>query len=66
MIRIVINSEERETAAENVLELVEELGLPGPLLLIEKNGEALRKADWEAQALRSGDRLEVLRISAGG
>ena len=66
MIRVLLNGELRETGAATVFGLVEELGLPGPLLLIEKNGEALRKADWSAQVLQDGDRVEVLRVSAGG
>lgn len=52
--------------SNNVAELVAELGLPGPLLLIEHNGTALRREEWPSATLHEGDRLEVLRIAAGG
>ena len=63
---ITVNGEARQLKAETLSALVEELGLPAPLLLIEHNGLALRKSDWPDTALRDGDRIEILRISAGG
>jgi thiamine biosynthesis protein ThiS len=63
---ITVNGEDRQSRAETVSGLVEEMELPAPLLLIEHNGIALRKADWADTALREGDRIEILRISAGG
>jgi sulfur carrier protein len=65
--RIYLNSEAHEiTKAGTIAELVEELGLPGPTLLIEHNGTALRRDEWVQQALAEDDRLEVMRIAAGG
>jgi thiamine biosynthesis protein ThiS len=63
---ITVNGEDRELQAETVAGLVEEMQLPAPLLLIEHNGTALRKSDWEGAILSDGDRIEILRISAGG
>ena len=63
---ITVNGEDRQLKAETLSALVEELELPAPLLLIEHNGLALRKSDWPDVALRDGDRIEILRISAGG
>jgi sulfur carrier protein len=46
--------------------LVEELGLPRQMVLVECNGEALRREDWDGARLREGDAVEVLRVAAGG
>lgn len=62
-----INGEPREVArSRTVAELVEELELPAPTLLIEHNGTALHRAEWSSAAVADGDRLELLRVVAGG
>jgi len=64
---IHLNGELREIlTARTVAELVTELGLPGPTLLIEHNGIALRRDEWASQALAENDRIEMMRIAAGG
>lgn len=64
---LIINGEKREEIqAKSVAELVVELGLPGPACLIEHNGVALRRSEWELAVLRDGERLEIIRIVAGG
>ena len=61
-----INSEAHETAAETVADLVSSLGQPPEMLLIEHNGIALTRSEWRSSRLADGDRLEVLRVAAGG
>jgi sulfur carrier protein len=64
---ISVNGESRELAkAKNVAELMEELGLPAPAILVEHNGLALRREEWPMRALTEGDRIELVRIVAGG
>lgn len=64
---IHINGEVREiVTATTVAELLTELGLPGSTLLIEHNGTALRRDEWVSQPLVENDRIEMLRIAAGG
>ena len=53
-------------SAANVAELVEQLGLPAPADLVEHNGMALRRVEWSGCLLQEGDRLEIIRIVAGG
>lgn len=50
----------------NVAELIEELALPAPATLVEHNGLALRRDEWTARTLADGDRIELIRIVAGG
>jgi sulfur carrier protein len=66
MITIHINGEPRTTRSRTLADLPAELGLPPEVLLIEHNGNALRRADWPTTPLCSGDRIELLRVAAGG
>lgn len=64
---VSVNGERRELArARTVAELVDELGLPAPALLIEHNGVALVRSEWMTTVLADGDRIELLRVTAGG
>jgi len=64
---VTINGEPREIAhAKNVADLIEELGLPAPAILVEHNGVALRREEWAARVVAEGDRIELVRIVAGG
>ncbi len=66
MIQISVNSASREVGADTIDKLVTELGLPAPLVLVEHNGNALRRHEWPETPLQNGDGIEILRISAGG
>lgn len=63
---IFLNGELRESTAPQVAALVEELGLAPQTLLIEHNGTALHRSEWTAAYLSDQDRVEVLRVAAGG
>jgi len=47
-------------------ELVAALDLPAAALLVEHNGLALLRHEWADRPLSDGDRIEFLRITAGG
>jgi len=67
MMTLEVNGERRDvSSAITVADLVHELGLPGSTLLIEHNGTALLRSDWAGTAISNDDRLEILRVSAGG
>jgi len=64
---VLVNGEPREVkAARTVAAFVEEFGLPAPTLLIEHNGVALTRSEWAATTLADNDRIELLRVTAGG
>ena len=63
---IWLNGDRRDTAAQNVCDLVESLDLPVASLLVEHNGLALRRDEWPGSRLAGGDRIEIVRIVAGG
>ena len=64
---ISLNGERADTrGANNVQELVERYEFPPKAVLIEHNGLALHQREWQARQLNEGDRIEVLRVVAGG
>lgn len=63
---LIINGFARETSAAGIAALIAELGLQAKSVLIEHNGTALRRDEWPAIVLREHDRIEILRIAAGG
>ena len=65
--KIVLNGEPKQIErATDIPGLLEELGLAAPALLVEHNGLALRRDEWPRRPLAEGDRVEIIRIVAGG
>lgn len=52
--------------ASTVQDLITRHGLLPETTLVERNGVALRRGEWPTQKLQEGDRLELLRVAAGG
>ncbi len=64
---ITLNGESRSVAAVATIDaLVRELNLIPSALLIEHNGLALHREEWNSRPLREGDRIEFIRVVAGG
>jgi sulfur carrier protein len=64
---VLVNGEPRSViGAQNVAELVSELQLVPATLMIEHNGTALHRGDWNSHQLNDGDRIELVRVVAGG
>lgn len=64
---LLINGQKHEIAkATNLTEVVIALGLEPSMVLVEHNGLALRRSEWADIHIQSGDRLEILRVAAGG
>ncbi len=62
-----LNGERAEDrGARNVAELAERYGLQPHTILIEHNGRALHQKEWVERTLADGDRLEFVRVVAGG
>ena len=52
--------------AETVAQLAELYGLAPNTVLVEHNGVALHQREWRARPLREADRVEFIRVVAGG
>ncbi len=66
MSQLTINGQPREISAATIPELLGELELPAPAMLVELNGAALHRREWPDFSLKNGDRLELIRVVAGG
>jgi len=67
MTRLIVNGAPRDFEnSETIEQLVAELSLPKATVLVEHNGTALLRSDWPITTLSPNDRVEILRVSAGG
>ena len=65
--KILLNGETADArGAVTVAELAERYGLQPNSILIEHNGVALHRREWTRRTLHEADRLEIIRIVAGG
>ena len=64
---ISLNGEKADArGAETIAQLVERYQLPSQAVLIEHNGIALHRHEWPERSLAAGDRVEFVRVVAGG
>jgi thiamine biosynthesis protein ThiS len=65
--KVWLNGEQADTrGASTVAELAEKLGLLPNSILIEHNGLALHQREWSSREIVENDRLEFVRVVAGG
>jgi len=50
----------------SVAGFLDQLGLPPRSVVVEQNGEAVAPSEFALRPLQAGDRLEIVRIVAGG
>ena len=61
------NGKARQVSAEKtVAEMVRDLKLTPAAVLVERNGRALLRQEWEKERVEHGDRLEFVKVVAGG
>jgi sulfur carrier protein len=64
---IWVNGEQTEArGARTVAELAERFELQPNTILIEHNGLALHQREWRERSIGDGDRIEIVRVVAGG
>jgi thiamine biosynthesis protein ThiS len=64
---ILLNGENTDArGASTVADLVDRYQLPSQSILIEHNGLALHRHEWPQRSLTEGDRIEFIRVVAGG
>jgi thiamine biosynthesis protein ThiS len=64
---IWLNGEVAEArGAETIAQLAERYGLHPNTILVEHNGLALHQREWSARHLNESDRVEFIRVVAGG
>ena len=64
---IFVNGHARQVGAATTLgQLAADFGLDPKLLLVELNQETLARDQWPGHTLQHGDRVEFIRVVAGG
>ena len=67
MITVTINGERRNfERAMPCADLVEELGLAGKRIALERNGEIVPRSEYPRRSIADGDRLEIVVAVGGG
>lgn len=51
---------------ETIAELIDRYRLPAQSILVEHNGVAVHRREWPQRLLFEGDRIELIRVVAGG
>ena len=52
--------------AKTIAELIDCYQLPSQSILVEHNGLAVHRHEWSERQLSEGDRIEFIRVVAGG
>ncbi len=64
---ISLNGESVDTRdAKTIAELIDRYQLPPQSILVEHNGLAVHRHEWTERLLAEGDRVEFVRVVAGG
>jgi sulfur carrier protein len=67
VITISINGTTRQLADSiSIAALIEEMGLAGKRIALERNGEIVPRSSFPSQRLADGDQLEVVIAVGGG
>lgn len=66
VMKVKVNSKERETSAENLAQLVDELSLPRQGVAVAVSNRMVPRAEWEGYALSEGLDVIVIKAACGG
>jgi sulfur carrier protein len=65
--KISVNGESVDARnAKTIAELIDQYPLAPQSILVEHNGLALHRHEWPQHRLGEGDRIEFIRVVAGG
>jgi thiamine biosynthesis protein ThiS len=65
--RLVVNGKEIDFRdGATIADFLREKGMQETLVAVEHNYSWLRREDWSSVSLNVGDRLEIVKIMAGG
>ncbi|MDX8383890.1 MAG: sulfur carrier protein ThiS [Ghiorsea sp.] len=64
--KIQLNGESEDVAAQNIASLVTELQLETRMLAVELNLEVVSKSVYATTTLKEGDRVEIVHMIGGG
>ena len=66
-VTVFTNGQARQVDADKtVAEIIRDLKLTPAAVLVERNGRALLRQEWVGEKVEHGDRLEFVKVVAGG
>ena len=63
---VTVNGQAQDAAGKTLAELLASAGYETGRIAVERNGEIVPKAQYDALLLEDGDTLEVVRFVGGG
>ena len=64
---ISVNGEDVDAGeTKTIAELVDRFQLSPQSILVEHNGLAIHRREWSVRTVAEGDRIELIRVVAGG
>jgi sulfur carrier protein len=67
VITVSVNGESRQLPADTTIAtLIEEMGLAGKRIALERNGNIAPRSTFATQSLLNGDKLEIVVAVGGG
>jgi sulfur carrier protein len=65
--KLTLNGEARELeSCVSIYDLLSALQLQEKLVLVEVNGQAIQRSDFQSAKLADGDSIEIVRMVGGG
>ena len=64
--KITLNGREAQTSARTIEELLREAEAPAQGVAVARNESVVRRADWSAEEIEAGDKIEIIRAVQGG
>jgi thiamine biosynthesis protein ThiS len=65
--KILLNGESIDASeAKTIAELIDGYQLAPQSIVVEHNGMAVHRHEWSERSLAEGDRIEFIRVVAGG
>jgi len=61
-----VNGESHPLDSGNLMQFIKSLGLDPRTVAVERNGEIVRRDNWEITELLEEDKLEIIRFVGGG
>jgi sulfur carrier protein len=66
-VTILLNGERVDAReAKTIAQLIDRYQLPPQSIVVEHNGLAVHRHEWAERSLAEGDRVELIRVVAGG
>ncbi len=67
MITLTVNGKERQIDGPmNLVSFLEANKIEPRLIVIEYNGEIIKREEWAETTVKAGDKLEIVHMVAGG